>query len=60
MKIKIEMDLTTEEAHELFVPGDKQQEFVTKTYDAYCRALQDMVWNQVDPHNMLRRTKNDE
>lgn len=57
MKIKIEMDLTPEEAHELFVPGDKQQEFMTKTYDAYCRALQDMVWDQIDPYNAMRRKK---
>jgi len=59
MKIKIEIDLTPDEAHELFVPGDKQQEFMTKTYDAYVRALQGMVWDQVDPHNMFRRKSED-
>ena len=60
MKIKIEMDLTPEEAHELFVPGDKQHEFMVKTYDAYCQALRDMVWDQVDPNNIYRRKKNDD
>ena len=52
------MDLTPEEAHELFVPGDKQQEFMVKTYDAYCQALREMVWDQVDPHDMFRRKNN--
>lgn len=55
MKIKIEIDLTPEEAQELFVPGDKQQEFMTVTYDAYVKALQDMVWDQIDPYDTFRR-----
>ena len=55
MKIKIDIDLTPDEAKELFVPGDKQNEFMTKTYDAYVAALQNMVWDQVDPHNMFNR-----
>jgi len=58
MKIKIEMDLTPEEAHELFVPGDKQHEFMVKTYDAYCQALRDMVWDQIDPNDMFNRKRN--
>lgn len=60
MKIKIDIDLSPEEAKELFVPSEKQNEFMTKTYDAYVAALQNMVWDQVDPHNMFnRKTKND-
>ena len=60
MKINIEIDLTTEEAHGLFVPSDKQTEFMTKTYDAYCTALQNMVWDQIDPYDAFRRkNKND-
>ena len=59
MKIKIEIDMTPEEAQELFVPGDKQQEFMTVTYDAYVRALQGMVWDQIDPYDMFRRKNND-
>lgn len=55
MKIKIDIDLTPDEAKELFVPGNKQNEFMTKTYDAYVAALQNMVWDQVDPHNMFNR-----
>ena len=55
MKIKIELDITPEEAYECFVPGDKQHEFMAKTYDAYVAALQNMVWDQIDPHNMFNR-----
>ena len=59
MKINIEIDLTPDEAKELFVPGDKQTEFMTKTYDAYVKALQGMVWGQVDPHDFFNRKKKD-
>ena len=55
MKINIEIDLTPDEAKELFVPGEKQHEFMTKTYDAYVAALQNMVWDQIDPHNVFNR-----
>ena len=59
MKIKIDIDLTPNEAKELFVPSEKQSEFMTKTYDAYVAALQNMVWDQIDPHNMFsRKNKN--
>lgn len=57
MKIRIDIDLTPDEAKELFVPGDKQTEFMTKTYDAYVTALQNMVWDQVDPYDMFQRKK---
>ena len=55
MKINIEIDVTPDEAKELFVPGDKQNEFMVNTYDAYCKALREMVWDQVDPYNMMNR-----
>jgi hypothetical protein len=60
MKIKIEIDLTPDEAKDLFVPGDKQTEFQMKTYDAYTKALQDLVWDQVDPYNMFNRKNKDD
>ena len=59
MKINIQIDLTPEEAKELFVPGDKQTEFQMKTYDAYVKALQDMVWDQVDPYDVFKRKNKD-
>lgn len=57
MKIKIELDLTPEEAKELFVPGDKQQEFMMVTYDAYVKAVQATVLDHVDPFNYTGMNK---
>jgi len=53
------MDITPEEFQEVFIPGDKQEEFMYKTYDAYVAALSDMWLNQVDPHNVFNRKKDD-
>ena len=50
MKVTIELDVTTEEFKELFVPSDRQQEFVEVTYDAYAEALRRLVQKQIDPH----------
>jgi len=51
MKIKIEIDMTPEEAKEMFVPGDKQTEFMQVTYNAYVKALNSMIMDHVDPYN---------
>lgn len=59
MKIKMDIELTPDEARDLFVPSDKQHEFMVKTYDAYVKALQDMVWDQVDPYQMIRKKDDD-
>lgn len=53
MKIKMEMDLTPEEAKELFVPSDKQSEFSLMLYDAYVKMVQETVLNHIDPNNMM-------
>ena len=53
MKIKIEIDITPEEVQELFVPSEKQHEFLTKTYDAYVDALDAFMKKQIDPHGMI-------
>jgi hypothetical protein len=58
MKIKIEIDCTPHEFQELFIPSDRQQEFVEATYDAYVDALQKMMWKQIDPYNYIK-TKDD-
>lgn len=39
MKLKIELELTPEEAQELFIPGDKQAEFVAALAKAYAEAM---------------------
>ena len=48
------MDLTPEEFQELFIPGDKQDEFMVKCYDAYSEALRQMLVKQIDPHNFMK------
>lgn len=53
------MDMTPEEFQEVFIPGDKQEEFMYKTYDAYVEGLKSMWLNQVDPHNFFNRKKDD-
>ena len=39
MKLKMELDLTPEEAQELFIPGEKQAEFVAAVAKAYAEAI---------------------
>jgi len=51
VKVNIEIDLTPDEAKELFVPSDKQSEFMTRTYDAYIKALNGMFREHIDPYN---------
>lgn len=59
MKIKIEMDLTPEEAKELFVPGDKQTEFMHLTYNAYAQAVSKTLWDHIDPYDFTGMKKNE-
>lgn len=53
MKIKIEIDCTPDEFQDLFIPSERQEEFVRVTYDAYVDALQKMMWKNVDPHGFI-------
>lgn len=39
MKLKIELDLTPDEAQDLFIPSSKQKEFAQEMYKAYVHAL---------------------
>jgi hypothetical protein len=59
MKVKIELDITPEEAKELFVPSDKQSEFGMMLYDAYTKAISEQVWKHIDPHNFMGMNKNE-
>lgn len=45
------MDLTPDEAKELFVPSDKQSEFTMVLYESYIEALNKLVLSHVDPYN---------
>lgn len=51
MKITIEIEGKPDEFQELFIPSEKQTEFLTMTYDAYVEALRRFIWEQIDPHN---------
>lgn len=59
MKVKIEIDCTPHEFQEMFVPSEKQHEFLTVTYDAYVDALRKLMWKQIDPYDYLKPNKDD-
>ena len=48
MKIKIEIDITPEEVQDLFIPGDKQQEFAAAMARAYTEAMTDAAAKAFD------------
>tara|TARA_S200002703_G_scaffold70546_1_gene61153 strand:+ start:682 stop:861 length:180 start_codon:yes stop_codon:yes gene_type:complete len=58
MKVTIEIEGKPEEFQEVFVPSEKQTEFMNMTYDAYCEALRTFIWDNIDPHKFIRG-KND-
>jgi len=39
MKLKIELNITPEEAQDLFIPGEKQTEFIAALAKAYTEAM---------------------
>lgn len=49
MKVKIELDLTPEEAKELFIPSDKQNEFTAKMVEAMQQAVIQQQVKTFDP-----------
>jgi len=56
MNIEMKVDLTPEEAKELFVPSEKQSEFTVMLYDAYTKAVQNMVVKHIDPFNFTGKS----
>jgi len=56
MNIKIDIDITPEEFKDLVVPGDKQNEFMVKTYEAYVESLNRLMRNQIDPFNFFGKS----
>lgn len=48
MKINIEIELTPEEAQELFIPGEKQAEFAEAMAIAYINAMQKVATGAID------------
>ena len=59
MKIKMEFDLTPEEAKELFVPSEKSGEFYALLYNAYTKAVNETMWKHIDPHNFMGKRNDD-
>jgi len=43
MKIKIEVEMTPDEVQDLFIPSNKQKEFVDALYKAYIDAMSKTV-----------------
>ena len=48
MKVKVEIDMTPDEVQDLFIPSNKQKEFVDALYKAYIDAMSRTVSNVVN------------
>ncbi len=57
MKVKIELDITPEEVQELFIPGDKQQEFFAAIAKAYTEAMANAAASAFDKVNPFSDSK---
>ena len=51
MKINIEIDMTPEEAKELFVPSEKQAELGTQLYQGWLEAVHKNTLDLMNPAN---------
>ena len=59
MKINVEIDLTTDEAKELFIPSEKQTEFGTEMYNMWLEAIQKSTMELANPMNYVKGKSND-
>jgi len=59
MKINVEIDLTTDEAKELFIPSEKQTEFGTEMYNKWLEAIQKSTMELANPMNYVKGKHND-
>jgi len=61
MKLKIELDLTPEEAQDLFIPSHKQKEFAKLLYSAYVEAMTKAATGAVEATvgKVFKRKKNE-
>lgn len=57
MKINVEIDLTTDEAKELFVPSEKQAEFGTELYNKWLNAVQKCTMELANPMRYVSSAK---
>lgn len=54
MKVKIEIDMTPEEAKELFVPSEKQAEFGSQLYEQWLASVQKSIMEAYNPMNNVK------
>lgn len=59
MKINVEIDLTTDEAKELFVPSEKQSELGTQLYKKWLEAVQKSTMELANPMNYVKAKPNE-
>ena len=59
MKINVEIDLTTDEAKDLFVPSEKQAEFGTEMYNKWLEAIQKSTMELANPMRYVSSAKED-
>lgn len=54
VKVTVEIELTPQEFQEVFIPGEKQVEFTTMTYDAFAEGMARLAMKQVDPFGVFK------
>jgi hypothetical protein len=59
MKVTIEIDMTPEEARELFVPSDQQAELGRQLYQQWFSAVQKSTMDMMNPANYSKGDNND-
>lgn len=53
MKINVEVDLTTDEAKELFIPSEKQADFGNQMYQKWLEAVHKSITEVYNPINYM-------
>ena len=59
MKIKMEFDLSSDEAKDLFVPGQNQIEFYNKWFLAYTKAVNESMNKNFNFMNYYQKDSNE-
>lgn len=58
MKVRMEIEMTPEEAQQMIVQNsDQQTKIYAALYDAYMNGLKNVFWNHVDPDGNINRNK---
>jgi hypothetical protein len=54
MKINVELDLTTDEAKELFIPSEKQAELGSQIYEKWLESVHKNIMELYNPMNYVK------